>query len=98
MKNTFRPPKSPERYKTLPWATTRHVRGRRRFTGKDPVKGVEFCSVSESMFSLETMLSITETWNMQICSKKSHITHYQLRRPMTLHPAILSGSQSGGTF
>ena len=27
--------------------------------GKDPVKGVEFCSISESMFSLETMLAIT---------------------------------------
>jgi len=27
--------------------------------GKDPLKGVEFCSISESMFSLETMLSIT---------------------------------------
>lgn len=27
--------------------------------GKDPVRGVEFCSVSETMFSLESMLSIT---------------------------------------
>ncbi|MCG8308896.1 MAG: glycoside hydrolase family 127 protein [Cytophagales bacterium] len=27
--------------------------------GKDPTKGVEFCSVAESMFSLETMLTIT---------------------------------------
>ena len=27
--------------------------------GKDPVQGVEFCSISESMFSLESMLSIT---------------------------------------
>ncbi len=27
--------------------------------GKNPVQGVEFCSISESMFSLESMLSIT---------------------------------------
>lgn len=27
--------------------------------GKNPVQGIEFCSVSESMFSLETMLTIT---------------------------------------
>ncbi len=27
--------------------------------GKDPTQGIEFCSVAESMFSLETMLAIT---------------------------------------
>ncbi|MCK4749066.1 MAG: glycoside hydrolase family 127 protein, partial [Bacteroidales bacterium] len=27
--------------------------------GKDPTKGVEFCSISEEMFSLETMIKIT---------------------------------------
>lgn len=27
--------------------------------GNNPVRGIEFCSISESMFSLETMLSIT---------------------------------------
>ena len=27
--------------------------------GKDPVKGVEFCSISEEMFSLETIIKIT---------------------------------------
>lgn len=44
--------------------------------GQDPTKGVEFCSISESMFSLETMLTITG--DMQYADLLEKITYNAL--------------------
>jgi DUF1680 family protein len=44
--------------------------------GKNPVQGVEFCSISEKMFSLETMLTITG--NMEFADLLEKITYNAL--------------------
>ena len=44
--------------------------------GKDPVRGVEFCSVAEEMFSLETMLTITG--DMEYADQLEKITYNAL--------------------
>ncbi len=44
--------------------------------GKNPVQGVEFCSISEAMFSLETMLQITG--DTQFADHLEKITYHAL--------------------
>lgn len=44
--------------------------------GKNPIRGVEFCSISELMFSLETMLSITG--DMDFADQLEKITYNAL--------------------